>query len=195
MKKNIGIVLKNHFPTNKTISILDKDLGKIRCRIKKKNISVGSIISYTIVSKKIWCLLDGVEVLYIPFETAIDDILFLHHILEMCYYFIPAESKNTEAFKLISYLYYFGYKIKYIIDKKLFLFKLFLFLGLYCEGKRFQTPRFHTLAIKSIDTLIDKQLHLKIEKDLDMWLYACVSTHPMFRSLKTIDFLYKNRCP
>ena len=195
MIKNTGIVLKKYFPQNKTISILDKDIGKIQCIPKKKYcLPNGSVVNYRISKKKSRYVIENIEILYVPFNMAINDILFFHHILEICYYFIPQEAQNTEVFSLINYLYYFGYRIKYIIDKKLFLFKLFIFLGLYPEGEKFQTPIFHKLAIESIDTLIDKKLHLGIEKDLDVWLYSCVQTHPMFKYLKTINFLYKNRC-
>jgi len=195
MIKNTGIVLKKYFPLKKTISILDKDIGKIQCIPKKKCLPNGSIVSYLITKRKNRYLIENIEILYVPFNTAIDDIFFFHHILEICYYFIPQGAQNAEAFSLIHYLYYFGYRIKYIIDKKLFLFKLFIFLGLYPEGEKFQTPIFHKLAIESIDTLLDKKLHLGIEKDLDMWLHLCVQVHPMFRHLKTINFLYNNRCP
>jgi len=191
MKRNIGIILKKYQPQKQVISILDKSLGKIRCTPGNQNVVLGSLASYFISSNRSFYFIQNIEILHIPFKIAIDDILFLHHVLELCYQFIPPQCPSGEIFDLIKYLFFFPNMIKYDIDKKLFLFKLFTLLGLYPEELQFQTPYFHDLATKSIDTIIAQHLHLKSEIEIDNWLRCCIKIQPQLGSLKTINFLYK----
>jgi len=205
VKKNIGIILKRYQPKKRTISILDRELGKIRCVPRNQNIVLGSLVAYTITSNqspkrltssgltnnRLPYFIQEVEILHIPFETAIDDILFFHHVLELCYSFIPPQCPAAEIFEIIKYLYFFPNMIKYNIDKKLYLFKLFTLLGLHPEGVQFQTPSFHNLATKSIDSIVSEHLHLKSEIEIDSWLRCCIATQPKFSNFKTINFLYK----
>jgi len=191
MKKNIGIILKNYYPQRQKISVLDRKMGKIQYPSpKNKAIPVGSLIGYYVEQNRYnFYKINQLEILNIPFETATDDILFLHHVLEICYYFIPCGAEMQEIFNLLMYLYSFPYKLKYIIEKKLFLFKLFVSLGIFPEGKEFQTPYFHALSLQSIDTLISKKLPLGVERDLNTCLQTCIQMHPMFRYFKTVNFL------
>ena len=191
MKKYIGIILKKYQPKKNTFAILDKDLGKIKGVSGNQNIVLGSLVSYQIKNQRSLYFIQNIEILHIPFETAVNDILFLHHILELCYYFIPYQCPSLEVFALVKYLYFFSHMIKSKENKNAFLFKLFTLLGLYPEELQFRTSYFHDLAIQSIDTIVSKNLHLKSEKEIDNWLRCCIKVHPQFSNLKTVKFLYK----
>lgn len=191
MKRHIGIVLKKYHPKKRVAVILDNDLGNIKCVPGYQEPVLGSLISYFITKQKPFCFIKNIEILHIPFKTAVDDILFLHHVLELCHEFIPPLCPSIEVFELIKYLYFFPNMIKYSIDKKIFLLKLFSLLGLYPEGLQFQTAYFHMLATKSIDTIISEHLHLKSEIEIDNWLHQCIEMQPELGNLKTINFLYK----
>ncbi|MFC1841780.1 hypothetical protein ACFLYA_01790 [Candidatus Dependentiae bacterium] len=193
MKKNIGIVLKKYHPFKKTISILDKILGKINCIPKSQDLALGSLISYTIAKKKHLYFLENMEILDIPFKAAISDIVFFHHVLELCDHFIPIECPSRNIFILVQNLYFSANMIQYNSDRKLFLFKLLVVLGMYPEDAKFQTPYLHNLATKSIDTIISKNLHLEGEKEIDSWLHCCIAMQPEFSNFKTIKYLYKNK--
>jgi len=195
VKKNIGIILKKYQPKKKTIAILDKNAGKIKCVPNKEDLPLGALIQYFIKNNRSPYFLENIEIIHIPFDVAIDDILFFHHVLETCYNFIPYHCPADQVFELLKYLYLCGNSIKCNNNKKLFLFKLFTILGLYPEGVKFQTPFFHALAITSIDTIISKNLHLNSENKLDAWLHYCMTMHPEFSKFKTINFLYKHRLP
>ena len=195
MKKNIGFILKRYQPKKRTIAILDSSMGKIKCVPNKEIFTVGALVKYGIKTNKSPYFLEQIEIIHIPFETATQDILFFHHVLEICYHFIPYHSPTDEAFGLLKYLYLYPNRIQCNNDKKLFLFKLLTILGLYPEEIKFQTPHFHILATTSIDTIISKNLHLKSERKLDKWLHCCMTMQPEYSNLKTINFLYKNRLP
>jgi len=193
VKKNIGIILKKYQPKKQLISILDKRIGKIKCVPNNQNVILGSLVSYLITKNRSPYFIQDIEILHIPFETAIDDILFFHHVLELCYQFSPWQCPSGEIFDLVKYLYFFSNMIKSNIDKKLFLFKLFTLLGLYPEGLQFQTTYFHNLATKSIDRIVSENLHLKSEIEIDNWLHCCIEMQPQLSNLKTINFYIKNR--
>jgi hypothetical protein len=77
--------------------------------------------------------------------------------------------------------------------KKVFLSKLFLVFGFYPEGEQFQKIYFKRLAAESLDTLLAEPIDLKVEKELDDWLFQCIATYPHMRHLKTMHFLTRNR--
>ncbi|MFC1843010.1 hypothetical protein ACFLYU_05125 [Candidatus Dependentiae bacterium] len=191
MKKHIGIVLKKCAYKKRIAFIFDYNLGKLKCVPNRENIVLGSVITYFITNNRSPYFIELLETVHIPFDAAISDILFLHHILETCYNFIPTQSPSEDVFILIKYLYLSSNRIKCKVDKKLFLCKLFMLLGLYPEGIKFQTPYFCSLATEPIDKTISKKLHLKNEIELDNWLHCCVTTYPEFSDFKTINFLYK----
>ena len=191
MEKNIGIVLKSYYPQRQKLVVLDKKEGKFQCVPHRVDIPNGAIIAYTKVKKQIY-LINNIEILDVPFALALNDISFLHAILEIAYYFVPSQCPNHGIFDLLLYLYSFPDRIKYTLDKKLFLFKLFISLGIYPEGEKFQTPHLYTIASESIDTIINKKLHLEIERYIDDCLLACIEIHPRFHSFKTVSFLFKN---
>jgi hypothetical protein len=191
VEKNTGIVLKICAKKNRIIFVLDYKMGKIKCIPNKDNILTGSVISYFMTNNRSPYLIEAIELLHVPFETAIDDILFLHHILEICDLFLPMQNQAKEIFDLIIHLYKFEKQIKCKIKKKLFIFKLLTLLGLYPEEARFQTPYFHGLATESIDNVILKNLNLEEEKELNNWLHCCITIQQEFSKFKTVNFLYK----
>lgn len=210
MEKNTGIVLKKCAQRSKIIFILDYKIGKIKCVTTKDNIITGSVISYYAKESKSIQLIDSIELLYVPFETAIDDILFLHHILEICDLFLPIQSQAKEVFELIIYLYKSeketnnsqennsqenNSQIKSRTRKKLFIFKLLTLLGVYPEEVKFQTPYFYNLATESIDNIIVKTLNLKEEQELNNWLHCCITIQQEFSKFKTVNFLYQPTQP
>lgn len=191
MEKNTGIVLKTCAQKNRIVFILDYKMGKIKCVPNKDNIITGSVISYFVKKDKSPYFIESVELLHVPFETAIDDILFLHHVLEICDLFLAMHNQAKEIFDLIIHLYKFEKQIKCNNKKKLFIFKLLTLLGLYPEETRFQTPYFHNLATESIDNIILKNLNLECEKELNNWLHCCITGQQEFSKFKTVNFSCK----
>ena len=191
MEKNIGIVLKQCAQKNRIIFVLDYKMGKIKCIPNKDNILTGSIISYFVTKDRSPFFIESIELMHVPFEMAIDDILFLHHILEICDLFLPMQHQAKEIFDLIVHLYKFEATIKQRSQKKLFIFKLLTLLGVYPEESRFQTPYFHSLATESIDNIIVKNLNLEDEQELSNWLHCCITMQQEFSKFKTVSFLYK----
>lgn len=192
MEKNTGIILKTCQNKNRIAFVLDYNLGKVKCIPNNDNIITGSLVNYGLKNNKTPYLIESIELLHVPFIIANNDILFLHHVLEICDLFLAFENKANEIFDILIYLYKNENQFLEINKKKLFLLKLFTLFGLYPEEVEFQTSYFHNLAIESIDKIMTKNLDLNSIYAINKWLIRCISTQQEFSKIKTINFLYKN---
>jgi len=80
-----GIILKKDFSKNFQIFLLDSQLGKIIVTPNTDNLCVGAIIQYQRAQKR--NAIFSIDTIALPIALAKDDILFLHHILELIRFF------------------------------------------------------------------------------------------------------------
>lgn len=102
-----GIVLKTGFPKKWGVALVDLSLGRINGLVLTQELSHGSLISYEPVQNysNEFVRLDYVRVENMPLALAAHDLLFLHHVLELCYQFIPVGSCVSGVFDLLLFLY------------------------------------------------------------------------------------------
>lgn len=173
--------------------VLDAHLGKIEGVPPTDALFAGALISYFTTPRDTLYFLHGIELLDVPMSLAREDILFLHHTLEVCYYCAPFEKTAPEIFDLVSCLYQQDVSPLSADFKIAFLFKLLVFLGMHPEEVRFQDPGYYLLARESIDTIIDKAIQLETKHALHEWVRSCIRTHPLIHAFKTIHFLDSDR--
>lgn len=173
--------------------MLDKKYGSIEAIVLLDTISPGSIIEYSIKKSQYYHMLDAINFLYMPLELAKKDMLFLHHVLEVCYFFAPPGSCVSGIFDLLQYVYVSQRVWQHISLKKLFLVKLLSTLGAYPESQQVHTPHIIRMLALNIDTLDDKEIQLAQEKELDTWLMHCIGQHPYIDEFKTVHFLNEHR--
>lgn len=195
MQKNYGIILKTYFPYNYKIVLFDAELGKIESilRIKKNQnyrLCNGMLINYLQTHKNNKFFIHDIEIIELPYISHHSQFLFFHHILELCYFFLPNNMKATEIFDLINFFYKDSEKLKNIQAQKIFLCKLLLLLGIYPENIAVE-EYFEAFFYNPIDNIIDKSLDLKFEKKLSSWIMTCINMHPQANLIKTKNFLTK----
>ena len=193
-----AIILKKYDEQNHKIVLFNREIGKFQAYVKiKKNslthktIPAGTLINYRQYSYiKNHYTIEILSIFDMPFDIAKEHILFLHHILEICYYFLPHESYDNHAiFDLLLFLYYrFGLKTKKY-TQKIFLFRLLAHLGMYPESANYHTESFYSWMSCSLQELHEQKITQEIEHLLDIWLINCINDHPMATSFKTIHFL------
>ena len=193
MKKHRGIIVKSFIPQKQKLCVLDETLGKIMCVPNRDHLSNGLQISYYAQEKNNIHFLHNIEIIDAAFSLAQEDILFYHHVLELCYYFVPLGSYAPALFDLLLYLYASPKNFFSTVTKKIILFKIFVALGIHPEDSRFQMPWLHRLASESIDNITDEIVNLSFEKVLDDWLFCCITEHPYNEQFKTVRFLTMNR--
>jgi hypothetical protein len=184
MKKNLGILLKNYSPKKEKVSVLDSVLGRIEAVLHNANIRSlhnGTLFSYHAELRytNIYTF-TTVEILDIPFGLAKHDIYFFHHMLELCYYFLPLHVACPSVFDLISMAF------KQELDNKpIILLRFFALLGIYPEEPPFEKNYFLRLLSCPVETIIKEKLDDTQLKVLESWLLRCLEMHPYKKQFKT----------
>ena len=174
MDKKNGIILKTLFPKKMKMIVLDQQLGKIEGVPPSDRYTTGGLISYYAQARGQVYFLHTIELLDMPLALAKDDILFFHHVLEIVYFTTPFSSSVPEIYGLVQQLIsaYTGPHTEEF--KTVFLFKLLVALGMHPEESRFHDANYYLLARESIDTIMNKSIHLNIKQALHEWVRACV---------------------
>jgi hypothetical protein len=188
MEKQTGIVLKTHFPKNRKITMLDHEGNKVHYVPSSQDLCVGTMLHYYVPSLQHTQFIHGVEKIGLPLLLARNDLLFFHHILELCYYFVPMGCGMPEVFSLVTQLYRADISGFTPLFKKIFLVKLFTIFGIVPDESRFNTVSWHRIMIESVDTLASQIIDLDMEHDLDEWIRCCIAMHPNHAYFKTVQF-------
>ena len=190
---SVGIVLRKSSSSRNKIALIDKQYGRIECIVNALDKSVGTLLSYTMSNRRDSFFLRDIDSLHTPLSLGSSDLLFLHHIFELIYYFAPVGSCVGGVFDLLAFLYTIEHMLISMRFKKFFLFKLLTLLGVAPEIESLRSlciAQLKTIAVDRFDeTMIDKEA----EKKLDKWLWCCVLQHPYANEFKTVHFLEKNR--
>lgn len=193
MEQNVGIILSHLFSRTGKIALLDKEYGRIDGIVRPNKVVVGALVHYSMRPKHMMYMIDDMNIHEMPMQLARQDILFLHHVLELCFQLIPVNSCVDGVFDLLMGLYATHVYISPVQYKKLFLFKLLTTLGIYAYTQKMGKSTFDKLLCMPIDSMRYETLDLESEKELDIWLHYCITEHVRVDSLKTIHFLSKNR--
>ncbi len=146
-----AIVLKNYFPKKNKVTILHEQFGKINFFVDEKHQAArlcnGSLIYCDVIKKQASYQCDFIDAYFIPFNDSLCDIYFIHDVLKICLEFMPDKMHMSDVFDLIIDMY------KQITglqecQKKIYLLKLFLYLGIFPENKKLYQV-----------VMQDKQLH------------------------------------
>ncbi len=189
MQQRTGIVLRKYFPKKRVIAVLDSSLGLADYVPDTENIVLGALLRYWVVQRKGTSFIHGIENIQVPLLLGKYDILFLHHVLEICYYFVPRGQESENLYMLMNGLYNADHSLMSAVHKKSFLVKLFSVLGIYPRpGARYNSSLLHRIS-GSIDLAAYRDLDLGSEKELDAWLRGCLLHHPGLEKFKTMHFL------
>lgn len=191
--QSFGIVLKNCAPQKQKYLVLDRERGVIELVPPGTLTNVlcnGALLSYHITAFKRCFMATRIDQLDVPFEWARHDILFLHHVLELVCFFLPAHLANAAVFCHLKQLY--EVRQSPLLYKKLFIAQLFLLLGMGVESPFFQSGQLHKavggLCNPGLEQYPDLQSIAAVESELDSWLLACVADHPQAAHLQTLRF-------
>jgi len=183
-----GIVLRQFSPHK--IALLDERRGRVD-GIVIKPLTIGSLITYAIEKERGSLLyLSQCNVTDLPFVLGRHDILFWHHILELCFYFVPIGSYTSQLFELCTFLYTVDITTCWSSQsKKLYLFKLLTTIGVYPRLPQLSAATLHHFIQLPITAIMHEAIDSQHEKKLDEWLRVCVSDHPAVAQFKTIHYL------
>ncbi len=192
MEIHTGIVLKTCYSQAPNMTVLDRQLGKIKGKVYPRNKSIraslGSIIQYTFVQRGSLYIFEVIDFEYVPFVFACQDIFFLHHILELCYYFLPVGCAVHDVFDLVVYLFHIENNEKLRPRKCLILARLFSLFGIYPEHDK-MSVYMNTVVSQPLDQLLDTSVDVQMNIWLDQWMWAFIMAHSNKEQFKTIRLL------
>lgn len=190
VQKHTGIVLKSYLPQQHKLALLDERLGRINIMsgVLKHKLVQGLLLEYYPERSGRWAVVSGVEIIAEPRAWAQHDLLFFHHVLEICYFFVPLESVVRPVFDMVKALYVHHHELQSAGAKKLFLCRLFACLGLYPEDEALHTPSMHRLLSVPIESMFEERIGADVEQELHRWLVRCIAVHPQVNMFKTMQF-------
>jgi hypothetical protein len=193
MKQSIGIVLKSSHTNTQAIVILDQQRGKISGNVSGRTtlaLGNGTVMTYDLICRRSWYTLEGVNLEYVPFESARDDIFFLHHVLELCYYFLPEECAVDEVFQMLLYLMHVAPYEKVVSRKYLVVARLLHLFGLYPEHDGL-CAYLQKIGDMPLELFFDISCTENMQKIVYQWVWSCIMAHPDKKKFKTIELLKK----
>jgi len=195
MPEEVGIVLKSFFPYKCKISVLSRNSGKVNLFVRSLKLSPGTFISF---------YLKKVEVLHVPLSPLDMHLTWIHHMLEICYYFVPINSACTDVFRLLQYSLKLGvqsssFEPYFYIVKRICLIRLLVLLGFYPKGDLVPfISLFDDLVGVSLDSLDGQKVRLleavtvATVKKIDKWILSCLQEHSHFKQFNTVPFFYNS---
>lgn len=183
-----AIVLKNLYPKTMKVSLLDSEDGKKVAVPHRYDLAPGTVISYNAHTKQRTLFARGIELVDVPQTATFEELVFMHHVLELTHYFAPLEQPITGLYELLGLVYRKPYLFSAKAYKKVFLAHLFIVLGMWPRDKKLQLFFSQNFVLKPLDTAESEPVHLMQEEALDAWLRDCVAQHPVCGQFKTPDF-------
>lgn len=183
-KQSRGIVL---FKKGDMVSMIDEIHGRFLATTFR-DLMIGALYVYDVIPYGKRYTLSQEELVSVPFEMIQSDIVFFHHILEICLFFAPLGSCVEGVFQLLLQVYnepclWLSYK-----SKKFLVFKILASLGVW-PSQILLNKQFLQVAEIPIDRINAEILDLVPEKEIELWIQYAFAQDPMFAKMKTKIFL------
>jgi hypothetical protein len=187
-----GIIIKKHFPKRLKISILDESYGHIGVVPASwqwaSYASAGTVIGYDLYSEHDTYFIKNIELVTVPVYKNESAMLYLHHVLEICYFCLPVHGGQHDCFQLVLYIINILEHIAHTpAAQKILLAKLLFLIGQYPHDV--ERLAISTVLHKNCDQLLELSLDRDGQKELELFIYQCVQSHPYGRLLRTVHFL------
>ncbi len=187
-----GIILRKHFPERLKISLLDESYGHIGVVPASwqwaSYASIGAFISYDLYSECDVFFVKNIDLISVPVFKNEAGILFLHHVLEMCYFCLPVHGGQQDCFDFLLYCILMLEEItRTSIIQRLLLSKFLFLIGQYPHD--IDKLAISRLLMEPCERLVTVTLDRDQQKELELFIYQCVQSHPYRRLLRTVNFL------
>ncbi len=209
--QEVAYVIKRFFPHRQKIGLLTYSLGRINVTVIRQDECMrlwpGMLVTCNIAQTGLSWSSNRIIIHSVPIPQSHPNILWLHHILELCYYFLPLENPCGEIFFYLQQCYNFIHQnnicdpLAQDILKKLCVIKFLSLIGFYAQE---EVCQYITLFQELSDLFIDFTNEQKVDflkqrlllcktTTMNEWILNCLKSHPMFNNFKTIDANYYDK--
>ena len=111
IQSQAGFVLKRFQPNKSKITILSMHEGKFDLSFRKFNdcfkLWPGMLVSFNVEITHKTLFGSNIQILASPNLSENHSIFFMHHILELCYFFVPSNKPCPEIFNFLKHFFLF----------------------------------------------------------------------------------------
>lgn len=183
-----AFVLKAVSSYHHMIALIDCQDNRTNIIYRKGPLISGSLIEYYMPKNPLHPI-DRIDPVYVPLLWGKNDLLFIHHILELCYYFIPLNGSCTSIFNMLLILIKMEEASWSDTTKKIFIVKLLILYGMYPKTRFTETTFFQKLLTIRPENLLTLDSTCDDMAYIDQWIKQTLSEHPMAPSFRTMFFL------
>jgi hypothetical protein len=190
-----GIVLRHTLPIRGKVSLFDAVLGRVEAIIPYPHVRTrfvhGGLVHYQLKSRGAMTCACDLELIEVPEPWVQSDILFLHHILEVAWFFVPEHGQAHAAYQWLRTKLYTSQSSRVTaFEKKLLIGKFLALLGVYPSQaltKEMQ-PLFYLLS-NLCDTIVSIEESDELHQQVQLWLLDCMQAHPAAHRFTTLRFV------
>lgn len=206
--QEVAYVIKRFFPNRQKVALLTRSTGRINAALKQQEECMrlwpGMIITCSLCLEGGHWVASQVTIHSTPEGFDHECIAWLHHILELCYYFLPLESPCPDVFLFLKKCHRIILQSSLcrgntkVVLKKMCSIKFLSLIGFYAQEEicgyltlfqELSEPFVDFTSQQKVEFLEHKLHVLKVEV-MDEWIVGCLKSHPMFKTFKTITSNY-----
>ena len=189
---SLGVVIKKHFPKRLRVSLLDESYGHINVVPTSwqwaSYASLGALVSYDLHAESDVFFVRSMELISLPVFKTEAAMFFLHHLLELCYFCLPLRAGQSECFDVVFYCTnMLEQAASTPLMQKLLFAKLLFLIGQYPHD--IDKLAISRLLYEPCERLATIVLDREQQKELELFIYQCVQSHPYGRLVRTVNFL------
>lgn len=205
-KKEPALILKNHATTGKSITILTLSLGKIQAILRHDahlmRARPGTLIACNLlpIRSSHNYFVQDLTIIAVPHFTHHPDIIWLHHLLELCYHLLPHLFPHEELFGYLQHYFFMMQKNHFSPKQKTILQKACILHMLSLLGAQHEEP-VGTSLWDNVLLIVENMEHEYYtsesplleachEEQLTAWILASLQVLPCYKILKTVSFMY-----
>jgi len=207
-----GFILKKLPPGDSKFSVLTQSQGKLIVAIPPNTqirlLNTGSRIQFIVGDQQYNVhIVNNIKLVSSMQSSTLADLSWMHHLLELCYYFVPLYQQSHDCFELLAQcnvLLNLHMHIQEVWEaiKRTCIGILLCMFGFY-PSDELLSP---VLALKSVLARLsdyDDAYNIEIiktgtqsaclnqQKKLEVWTRECIETHPRREAFKTLNFVYE----
>ena len=189
VQQGSGFILQVTQSSCTRLALFDMHEGRIDAiMFETKPLCLGGWVSYHAITDARGTRLQAIELLHAPLAIAAQNILFLHHVIELCFFSLPVGCQSSEVATLLALLNCHDGECSHVWQL-LFLTRLVSALGLNDDHPLLSSVLLEQLFMFSIDKTLRVVIDLESQEILKSWLFRCVASHPMVDRFSTLRFL------